>query len=431
MAVSPYHIWYGQEAKMYALISFLAPLSLLLLLRAVRGGSRWLWLAWAVLMGLFLYIHLFAVMMALVAIAWLAALLRRRPRLTSASGLAATLVVLASLPVARWLLPAALTPAETGYYRYGLVEMVSILFHNFSMGLRPAAGLWPALLFLALLLLGCVPLVAQTKSEKPSEVWQAQQARSVLLLLLYLLVPLLAIWLVSLRRPTFTDRYLIISLPAFSLLIASGILVGGRTIALLMGQKAQKQALAPTVQMARPGEQRGRRRRIAATRVGERYGLERQGAAVPVAPAGAPHLQRWLSVGLLGLVILVSSPFVWAQTHNPYKADFRAAARYITERAGPDDLFVFVMPYVQRSFAYYHAQPVRAVEPPYTRDMSQTQVDATLGAQTADSRRVWLFLSEQEFWDPQGLIAMWFDRHAARRCQEFFAYIEVRCYDMR
>ena len=165
MAVSPYHVWYGQEAKMYALISFLAPLSLLLLVRVLHGGPRRLWLAWAGLMAVFLYVHLFAVMVVLVAVAWTPLLMRRRPRLTPALVVALVLVTLAALPVGRWLLPAALTPVETGYSRYGLGEMATILLYNFSMGLRPAAGLWPVIVFALLLTAGCLPLILTVKRE--------------------------------------------------------------------------------------------------------------------------------------------------------------------------------------------------------------------------------------------------------------------------
>ena len=441
MAVSPYHIWYGQEAKMYALISFLAPLSLLLVVRAMRGGPRWLWLAWAVLMAAFLYVHLFATMMVLVAATWIPLLLRSRPRVTPALAVSLVIIALAMLPVLSWLVPAALAPVETGYYRYSLGQMAAILLSNFSMGLRPAAGLWPAIVFAVLLVGGMTPLGLQIKTSEVLETSEVsvERARAVLLLVLYLCAPLLAIWLVSLRRPTFTDRYLIISLPAFYLLIARGICLVRQVIATTRGSPAR----AASKGAAQPA-MTARRRRIAATRAGKAY--DDSGTGVEPAPmaeqaeaklsANAPVATvagggRWLTIGMVSLVVLVSLPFAWAQTHNPYKADFRAATRYVVERAAPEDLIIFLMPYVQRSFAYYHPQPVRAVEPPYTRDMSQAEVDAKMRRIAAGSRKVWLFLSEAEFWDPQGLIPAWLERSGVRRCQQEFAYIEVRCYEMR
>lgn len=409
LAVSPYHVWYSQEAKMYGVISFLAPLSLLILLRAGRGGGHRLWLAWALLLVVFAYVHLFAVMMVVVGAAWIPVLLQRRPRLTPAMAAGATIALLALLPIARWLLPAALTRTATGYYPYALGEMVAILLDAFSMGLRPAAGLWPAALFAGLLLLGLAPLALRSRREN------GLQARGVLLLLLYLLLPLLAIWLVSLWRPTFTDRYLIITLPAFFLLIACGVIVAAGTVR----QAAAGVGLRPL--RVRPA------RRVAATRAG----LQRAGLTRATRAANRAHLAGLLTAAGLALLLLAASlPFTWRQAHTEIKADFRAATRYMEDNARPDDVIVFLMPYVQRGFAYYHAQAVHTVEPPYTRGMSASDVDRTMRGLIPGGERVWLFLSEADFWDPDGLITAWFASNGVRACQAGFAYIEVRCYDM-
>ena len=217
MAVSPYHIWYSQEAKMYALASLLAPLSLLALARAISRGSRRSLVAWLGMMVAFLYVHLFALVVALVAGVW-ALLLGGRRRSIVILGVCLIGLVLA-LPVLRWLIPAALTPAETGYGRFTLLQMVETLLRSFSMGLRPAAGTAPLLPALLLLGLGAVPLVWRSK-----RTWWPP-ARGVLLLLLYLALPVLTVWLISQWRPVFTDRYLIIILPAFYLMVACGVVV--------------------------------------------------------------------------------------------------------------------------------------------------------------------------------------------------------------
>ena len=477
MAFSPYHIWYGQEAKMYALISFLAPLSLLILLRLLRGGRRWLWLVWAGLMVAFLYIHLFATMMALVSACWIPLVLRRRPRLTLPLIVAVLLLTGAVLPVGRWLLPAVLTPVNTGYYPYNLLQMVSILLRGFSMGIRPASGLLPVGLYALLLIAGVVPLARQRTAPD----WPP--ARGVLLLVLYLCIPLLAIWLVSLRRPTFTDRYLIVSLPAFFLLIATGIVVIQHTAAALLAEwrrSAAPASMEGDVAGGRSGVPRDmlvqdavtvqpatstRHRRIAATRLGRAGAEERNantgftaaapsgadtdattpspstdnGEAVPPridgqagsAPARERRLAQLVGISLVVLVVVASLPFVYAQSHNAYKADFRAATRYVEQQYTPDDLLVFLMPYVQRAFAYYHPEPVRTADPPFTSGMSAAQVDAAMRSLTAGYKKVELFLSETDFWDPQGQILAWMDRNGALRCRQEFAYIEVRCYELK
>ena len=59
LAISPFAIWYGQEAKMYALHMFLSALTTLLLIRALCKG-RWMnWLAYGVSINLLGYSHFF------------------------------------------------------------------------------------------------------------------------------------------------------------------------------------------------------------------------------------------------------------------------------------------------------------------------------------------------------------------------------------
>jgi hypothetical protein len=59
LAISPFAIWYGQEAKMYAFHMFLAALTTLLLVRALRKGGWQHWLAYGVTINLLGYSHFF------------------------------------------------------------------------------------------------------------------------------------------------------------------------------------------------------------------------------------------------------------------------------------------------------------------------------------------------------------------------------------
>jgi 4-amino-4-deoxy-L-arabinose transferase-like glycosyltransferase len=60
LAVNPYHVAYSQEARHYALMAFLALLSLIFLLKALKGRSPWLWLGFVLCTSLSLYNHYFA-----------------------------------------------------------------------------------------------------------------------------------------------------------------------------------------------------------------------------------------------------------------------------------------------------------------------------------------------------------------------------------
>ncbi|RPI58798.1 MAG: hypothetical protein EHM56_00820 [Chloroflexi bacterium] len=62
LAVAPFYVRYGQEARMYTMLTFLALLSLYLFVRAVQSGRWAWWLAFALASAANLYVHLFALL---------------------------------------------------------------------------------------------------------------------------------------------------------------------------------------------------------------------------------------------------------------------------------------------------------------------------------------------------------------------------------
>ena len=62
LALAPFYVRYGQEARMYTMLTFLALLSLYLFVRAVRAGTWGWWLAFALASAANLYVHLFALL---------------------------------------------------------------------------------------------------------------------------------------------------------------------------------------------------------------------------------------------------------------------------------------------------------------------------------------------------------------------------------
>lgn len=374
-ALSPYHVWYSQEAKMYSLVALLALLSLYLFHLALRKNQWFLWLGCILVTGLSMYIHLFALLIIPVEALWLALLWRRHRRVARNALVVLACLALPYLPIAVWQVPALLSPpAETGYYPYGLREMMGILFSSFSLGVRPAEGPLPIAPFAFLFLAGMLyewNLRPEGARGSVSKKWRVLSPNGgVILLLAYILIPIIAVYMVSLGRPTFTDRYLIFILPGYYLMCACGLLAVKRKSPLLF-------ALC------------------------------------------------------LSLVVLLSIRGVWVQDHVKIKADFRAAAQFFASRARAEDLVVFVMPYVRHAFSYYYPGEFNWAEPPYTnRGMGQEEVAAAMEEATRGYDRVWLLLSEADFWDSPGLIEGWF-RQSARLVDEGrFQYIELCCYEM-
>jgi hypothetical protein len=77
LAVNAYHIRYSQEARHYALMVFLALLSLIFLLKALQKGQKRLWIGFVVSTSLSLYNHAFAFLFLLAEIVYSASVLSK------------------------------------------------------------------------------------------------------------------------------------------------------------------------------------------------------------------------------------------------------------------------------------------------------------------------------------------------------------------
>jgi len=58
VGLSPYLVWYSQEAKMYSFLAFLSLLSVQLYLLALERNRWYLWLAYLLATGLSMYVHI-------------------------------------------------------------------------------------------------------------------------------------------------------------------------------------------------------------------------------------------------------------------------------------------------------------------------------------------------------------------------------------
>jgi 4-amino-4-deoxy-L-arabinose transferase-like glycosyltransferase len=98
-ALSPALIWYAQEARAYALMTFLCAISLLMCVRSLESPTTRNLAGWAVASSLALATHYFAVLPVAAEAAWLLARAANRRGVTQAVGLTAA-AGLALLPLA-------------------------------------------------------------------------------------------------------------------------------------------------------------------------------------------------------------------------------------------------------------------------------------------------------------------------------------------
>jgi mannosyltransferase len=205
-------IQFAQQARSYAMVVMLATLFSLLFVQCVKQGSLARYLAYTIAGTLCAYAHLFGVLM--MASHYLALFLfpvDRKIRLRLTACLGAIGILSLPLIITRVLgehSQAAWIPATSA-------KSVFHLFTIFS-----GSGLyWGQVRGLGWVLLGihlasiAIAVVAASEHERPA----------IGFLLLSVLVPVTIVLLLSIFKPLFEDRYLLICLPFFIVLVARGI----------------------------------------------------------------------------------------------------------------------------------------------------------------------------------------------------------------
>jgi 4-amino-4-deoxy-L-arabinose transferase-like glycosyltransferase len=410
VTTSPYLVWYSQEVKMYTLILALALLAIYSLRRALEGGGWPWWLAQIAGTTLAFYSHILAALLILVQVLLYFAWWPQARRRWRAALVSLACLTLPYLPLLAWQVPLALKTRETGFHPYALNQMVVILLNGWSTGVTSWGRPWgPALM--GLLAVG--GFGAAFSDIVPSSDRTAQESRGTgigdhLALIIWLLIPVLCVWLISLRQPLFTDRYLIWSSPAFYLLVAC--------------------ALAWFV--------------------------------------SAQDSSRWAAVLLLGLILVLNGLNLQEQAAKPIKAEFRAAADFVSsyrepegsiqpsireeERAfkcylpltmgggaGFDDLIIFQIPYGRYAFDYYSSIEGYAwAEGLYTNHrtpdgayrMTAEEAATRMEELTKGYDTVWLIATEVSMWDERNLVQQWLDQHALHMSVAHFTRVDVYRY---
>jgi mannosyltransferase len=342
LALSPLHVYYAQEARMYTLLTFLGLLSSYLLLRllnnpSVNLQSPYLW-SYVLTIVAALYTHYFAFF--LLAAHVLYVLYKRgqrflsahplRPRaststltLTSTSTLALALIsiLLLYLP---WL-PFLLTRygVDTSYWpgALNLGEVARRLFIAFSLGetVTEAVGVWLAVGYGLILLISLLILLRRTRPTQYTTVGSLPGGRNtqyavrttstdgLVFLLLYLLVPIALVLLSVSRTPKFNPRYAMLASPAFILFIAAGL-----------SSLTTHHALRTTHHASR---------------------FIFSVALIYILSTSAYSLRNWFA------------PY---PTNQFNKADFRIAAQIVRERIRPDEMVLLSSGHMFPAWAYYY-----------------------------------------------------------------------------
>ena len=390
VALSPHLVWYSQEAKMYAAILALGLLALYGLCRALDqtsevskdfGSLRW-WAVTIVATTLAVYSHVLAALLIPLQVALGLVWWPRTRHHWRGALLAFGLLTLPYLPLVTWQARTWLLPAgQATLFTIGrLDKMLEATFDGW--GGHFVGEPWATLVLTGLALLALFGLASVWLFDGRSEAATGDRGadrlgygwREPLALLVWMIVPLLGVWLISARQPIFTNRYLVWAAPAFYLLAAAG-----------------------SVSLVRIG---------------------RGGALV--------------ALGMLMLVLAGDGRALWHQATQPIKPDFKSAAIYLEGRHQPGDLIVFHLSYMEVNFDYYFKGDYHGWGAPAPGDaLSVADVDTSMRTGIRGRRTVWLVLSEPDMWDPRGLVKAWMDTHAVAPPEEqAFAHVSVHRYQL-
>jgi uncharacterized membrane protein len=218
LTFSPFMVYYSQEARMYSALATFAALSSYCLWKLLATGqSRWWW-GYAACTTLMMYTQYFgSLVIAFQVLYLLGWLVHDRARASSALGaLAVTGVAYVPwLPGAYAQMQRLLHIPDFWKGAFPLSFMLDHIFGAFVLG---QFGALQHLLPVALVIAGL------GGAGLAYLVWQAlRRGGGELFVLLFLLVPFVILYEVLVRDPKFTERYLIMIVPPFYLVLALGL----------------------------------------------------------------------------------------------------------------------------------------------------------------------------------------------------------------
>ncbi len=408
-AFSPFAVWYGQEARMYTLVPLLSALSVYVLLRALEEQQLRLYVAYLATTAALLYTHYFGLFLLAVHAGCVLLAARQQARRGLRWSLHPLRAPDRAVPLLAVLIGAPLTPyivwrLTTGHeWGRRLISLPQILWDTWRVHLAGLAGGWHAEA-LSVAVAGACAVVALVLSRQrsprpalalgpssvggnghPSHTGHANSAGAVYraagprwdMLAIYLLVPVVAIFLLSLIKPLFGHiRYMSIVSPALY------------------------SALGGAIASSRRG------------------GV--------------------LLAGLAGLAMLYGNA---AQRLDPAsrREAYAAAMQFVERHSQPGDAVIFYANGSEPAFLYYvkRGLPWYSLPRPEHDRTDPRLIGEELAPIAQAHPRVWLVTLGAEMADPRGLIVEWLETHAVRSLSASFwgggfgRALEVARYETR
>ena len=211
LAINPFHVWYSQEARMYTLLVVASIGAMFFLARNLQSAKLQNWLGLALFVSMGINAHHFAFFIPLIQFTFIVLSLRRNYRLLRPWVVSQ---LMAGLSLAPWVI----TVLDWGHFYFSSasnrpVAWLDPLKTLWNFGLGYTETVTPGIVIL--LSVFAILLAFGAFSIAQSDVRQ--------LLLLWLLLPPVVTFSLSLRLPMYLDRYLSVAFPPFLLLVSAGI----------------------------------------------------------------------------------------------------------------------------------------------------------------------------------------------------------------
>jgi 4-amino-4-deoxy-L-arabinose transferase-like glycosyltransferase len=212
LLLSPFQIWHARDARMYSMLAFLATLVIFAFIRLWTSGRGNWKIVFVVASGLAYVTHYFALLLPLIQFVYLSLNIKRKPAFIRRW---LPLQLLAAVPVLVWI--ALIATRDSQSFGIGWIAAPNIMdlvytMINLTIGYSPELNLLQITTFIvvaAALIVGGIGLL---KRPDHGTIW-----------LLWGFLPLMLIFLLSLRRPLYIDRFFILSIPAILTVVALGV----------------------------------------------------------------------------------------------------------------------------------------------------------------------------------------------------------------
>ena len=212
VTLHPYAIWYSREARQYSLAILLSAWVMFAFVRLAQEQTKSRWLAFVIASSLSYLTHYFLLLLSLVQFVYLVISLRKHYpwfRRWAAAQIAA------GVPVMVWITLYLMLPERNlgiGWIQRPELGAVFATLWRLAYN-APLSPPWTWLGWATMFILGYMFL-----RHRPAS-WSSGR----LLTGLWLVLPILSVWLISQRRPFYSHRFFVICLPATVLILAAGL----------------------------------------------------------------------------------------------------------------------------------------------------------------------------------------------------------------